>query len=140
ATERRQVFAALAHSAGVLVSQELAALPTGQRQDEVANGWRRYCGALAREGPLLLWLEDLHWADGEVVRLLDRLTLGVESPLLIVGTARPEFMAQGELHLGGDRFFVTLDPLDAAAAESLARHAGRADTRGIERAEGNPLF
>src|SRR5262249_28242026 len=53
---------------------------------------------------------------------------------------RPEFATQGALRPGGDRFFITLDALDEAAAESLARHAGRADTRGIDRAEGNPLF
>jgi class 3 adenylate cyclase len=140
ATERHRIVAALAHSAGLMVSPELAGLPTVQRQDEITHGWRRYLGALAREGPLLLWIDDLHWADSEVARLLDRLTLGMESPLLIVGTARPEFATQGAWRPGGDRFFVRLDALDEAAAESLARHAGRADTRGFGRAEGNPLF
>src|SRR5262249_10570019 len=84
--------------------------------------------------------EDLHWADGEVVRVLDRLTLGVDAPVLIVGTARPEFATQGVVRPGGDRFFVTLEALDPAAARSLARHAGGVETPGLERAEGNPLF
>jgi class 3 adenylate cyclase/tetratricopeptide (TPR) repeat protein len=140
AAERGRVVTALAHSAGMLVDPELAALPAGQRQDEIANGWRRYLGALVREGPLLLWVEDLHWAEGEVVRLLDRLTLGAEIPVLVVGTARPEFATQGGMRPGGDRFFVTLDALDAAAARSLARHVAGVDLQGIERAEGNPLF
>src|SRR5205823_336850 len=39
--ERRRVSAALSHSAGLRRNIELAALPGGQSQDEIANGWRR---------------------------------------------------------------------------------------------------
>ena len=131
---------ALGHSAGLMVSRELAGLPVGQRQDEIVNGWRRYLGVLTRAGPVVVWIEDLHWADGEVVQLLDRLTLGAEMPLLVVATARPELAAQGGLRPGGDRFFLTLDALDDGTARALARHAGSADASGIERAEGNPLY
>ena len=140
ATERHRVATALGHSAGLMVSRELAGLPVGQRQDELVNGWRRYLGVLTRAGPVVVWIEDLHWADGEVVQLLDRLTLGAEMPLLVVATARPELAAQGGLRPGGDRFFLTLDALDDGTARALARHAGSADAAGIERAEGNPLY
>jgi class 3 adenylate cyclase/tetratricopeptide (TPR) repeat protein len=140
ATERHRVATALGHSAGLTVSRELAGLPAGQRQDEIVNGWRRYLGMLTRAGSVVMWIDDLHWADGEVVQLLDRLTLGAEIPVLVVATARPELSAQGGLRPGGDRFFLTLDALDEGAARSLARHAGSADASGIERAEGNPLF
>jgi hypothetical protein len=140
ATERHRVATALGHSAGLMVSRELAGLPAGQRQDEIVNGWRRYLGVLTRAGPVLMWIDDLHWADGEVVQLLDRLTLGAEMPLLVVATARPELAAQGGLRPGGDRFFLTLDALDDGTARALARHAGSADAAGIERAEGNPLY
>jgi len=139
-TERHRVATALGHSAGLMVSRELAGLPVGQRQDEIVNGWRRYLGVLTRAGPVVVWIEDLHWADGEVVQLLDRLTLGAEMPLLVVATARPELAAQGGLRPGGDRFFLTLDALDDGTARALARHAGSADASGIERAEGNPLY
>jgi class 3 adenylate cyclase/tetratricopeptide (TPR) repeat protein len=140
ATERHRVATALGHSAGLTVSRELAGLPAGQRQDELVNGWRRYLGMMTRAGPLILWLEDLHWADGEVVQLLDRLTLGVELPVLVVATARPELAAQGGVRPGGDRVFLALDALDDEAARALARQAGSRDASGIERAEGNPLF
>ncbi len=140
ATERHRVATALAHSAGLTVSRELAGLPAGQRQDELVNGWRRYLGVVTREGPLVLWLDDLHWADGEVVQLIDRLTLGVEMPLLVIATARPELAAQGGVRPGGDRFFLTLDALDADAARTLASQAGGGHAAGVERAEGNPLF
>ena len=140
ATERHRVATVLGHSAGLMVSRELAGLPAGQRQDEIVNGWRRYLGVLTRAGPVLMWIDDLHWADGEVVQLLDRLTLSAEMPVLVLATARPELSAQGGLRPGGDRFFLTLDTLDEGAARTLARHAGSADAPGIERAEGNPLF
>ena len=41
ALERDRVFAALAHSAGMIIGRELTALPPDQRQDEIENGWRR---------------------------------------------------------------------------------------------------
>ena len=140
ALERHRVFAALAHSVGLIVAPELSALPAGQRQDEIENGWRRYLAALARLHPLVLWIDDLHWADREVVDLLDRLTLGAAVPLLVLTTARPEFASQAEWSPGNDRIFIHLDPLNQTDAWALARHAGKADRMGIERAEGNPLF
>jgi len=87
-----------------------------------------------------VWAEDLHWAEREVVHLLDRLTLGPGLPVLIVATVRPEFGAQTVLPPREDRFFVTLNALHEADAQSLARYAGSADPTGLERAEGNPLF
>jgi class 3 adenylate cyclase/tetratricopeptide (TPR) repeat protein len=140
AVERHRVFTALAHSAGLIVGQELAALPTAQRQEEIENGWRRYLAALAQAGPLIVWVDDLHWAEREVVHLLQRLTLGTGMPVLIVATARPEFGAQTALPPGENRFFVTLDALHEADAQSLAHYAGSAAPAGLERAEGNPLF
>ena len=140
ATERNRVVTAVAHSAGLSVSRELASLPSGQRQDEVANAWRRYLAALARTRPVVLWIEDLHWAEAEIVQLLDRLTLSLDLPLLVVGTARPEFATQGGMRPGGDRFFVALDALDEAASRALADAAGGAGMPGLERAGGNPLF
>jgi class 3 adenylate cyclase/tetratricopeptide (TPR) repeat protein len=140
AAERHRVVKALSHSAGLSPSPELAALPPGQRQDEIANGWRRYLTALARPRPVVIWIDDLHWADTEVVRLLDRLTLSTEARVLVIGTTRPELSVQAALRPGGDRFFVTLDALDADEARALARSAGAVEGATVERAEGNPLF
>jgi len=140
ALERHRVFTALAHSVGLIVAQEISALAPAQRQDEIENGWRRYLAALGRLGPLILWVDDLHWAEKEFVNLLDRLAFGADLPLLILTTARPEFAAQMEWHPSEDRFLVRLGALNENDAWTLARHAGRTDPTGIERAEGNPLF
>jgi hypothetical protein len=141
ALERHRVFTALAHSVGLIVAHEITTLPAAQRLDEIENGWRRYVAALARLRPLLLWVDDIHWAEGEVVGLFDRLTLGAELPLLVLATARPEFMARAAWHPDDDhRLSITLDALAESDARALARLAGRTDAAGIERAEGNPLF
>ena len=138
--ERDRVFTALAHSAGLIAALELAALSAAQRQDEIENGWRRYLAALARERPLILWVDDLHWADGEIVSLFDRLVLGATLPVLILTTARPEFVTRTGWSSGDVRMCIGLNALTEADALALARLAGRSDPKGIERAEGNPLF
>ena len=141
ALERGRVFTALAHSAGLTAARELSALPAAQRQDEIENGWRRYLAALARERPLILWVDDLHWADGEIVGLFERLVVGAILPVLILTTARPEFVARTGWGPGDDdRMCIGLNALNEADALALARLAGRLDPTGIERAEGNPLF
>jgi len=62
---------------------------------------------------VVLWIEDLHWADPEVVRFVDRLTAGATAAVLIVATARPELIDRAGLRPGGDRFFLELGALDA---------------------------
>ena len=135
-----RVIAALAHSAGVVASDELRVLPLEERSDEITNAWRRYLSALAREKPLVLWIEDLHWAELELVRLVDRLTAAGDAPLLVVATARPEFAESVGLRPSGDRFFVQLEALGREEALTLAAIVGSVDEQTVARAEGNPLF
>ncbi|MGH2378826.1 MAG: ATP-binding protein [Candidatus Limnocylindria bacterium] len=137
--EAARIAGALAHSAGLSSSPSLGALGAAERDDEIANAWRRYLAALGRQRLLALWLEDVHWADPAIVRLTDRLTLG-GGPLLIIATARPEFAEQAGLRPSGDRFFIELEGLETEDSRRLAASAGRADERAISRAEGNPLF
>lgn len=100
----------------------------------------------ARDRPVVLACEDLHWADPstlELVRLLD--AWAVTAPLLIVLTRRPE----GELGLapGWDGRQVVLERLEPDAARELARHlvaarglAPETADRVAARADGVPLF
>jgi hypothetical protein len=137
--ERERVAAALIHSAGLGTVPGLPTNPVELR-DELLNAWRRYLAALTREGTVVAWIEDLHWAEPEIVRLLDRLTFGGDIRLLVLGTARPEFAGSAALRPGDDRVLLDLSPLDEKAALALARSAGAADGHGIDRAAGNPLF
>jgi len=138
--EADRVADALSHSAGVGTSDALRGMPIADRQDEITNAWRRYLASLARERVVIVWVEDLHWADPQLIALIDRLTLSGTSPLLLVVTARPEFAQQAGLKPTGQRFFIDLDPLSADEAQQLATLAGGMDDPITGRAEGNPLF
>ena len=137
--DRERVEDALAHSAGIRSSPALAGIGKEERADEILNAWRGFLRGLGAQGPVAVWVEDVHWAAPEVVALLDRLSLAGE-PVLVVATARPEFAEAAGIRPSGDRFFIDLDGLAPDEAHALASSAGRDDDGAIARAGGNPLF
>ncbi|HEX5088977.1 MAG TPA: AAA family ATPase [Nocardioides sp.] len=70
----------------------LVGLPVAEAApEELHQAWVRFFELLAEHDPVVLVLEDLHWADRSTLDFLGRLlewTVGV--PLLVVATARPE--------------------------------------------------
>jgi len=134
------VLEIIAHSAGLTTSERILALPALQRRDAFQDAWRSYVGAIAREQPVVVWVEDLHWAEPQLVGILDRLTARSESCVLVVATARPEFLGNASLRPGEDLVHLELGPLAPEDALELARSASALAERTIERAEGNPLF
>jgi class 3 adenylate cyclase/tetratricopeptide (TPR) repeat protein len=137
--QQADTVAAVAHSAGVRVDQRLLSLSPTERLEALASAWRRYLAGLAAKAPVVIWIDDLHWADPQLIRLLDRITSGSGIALLVLGAARPEFVDTG-LRPGPDRVRIDIGPLDEDDAASLARSAGATDDRATFRAEGNPLF
>jgi len=137
--ECERVVAGLAESAGIATSRSLARLPTAERVDEIVQAWRRYLGILGQDHLVVLAIDDIHWADASLVRLVDRLTFGGPR-ILVLATARPEFAEAAGIRPTGDRFFIELEGLEAGEARQLAASAGRSDERVVARAEGNPLF
>ncbi|MDQ2943639.1 MAG: AAA family ATPase, partial [Candidatus Dormibacteraeota bacterium] len=112
---------------------------------------RRFLEGLASMQPLLVVLEDLHWADSGLLDLVEYLAAHLkETPLVIVGLARPEFVDQRPAWGSGLYAHTTigLEPLSSAnaavlAGNLLAKAAGGDETtihRLAEAAEGNPLF
>lgn len=110
---------------------------------------------LARSQPLVLFFEDVHWADRSSVQLLEHLLrLVTEQPILFVLALRPDYAETGQHLLAVARAqyplqqrVVALSPLDAAQSAALAGHLlGPAAlppallARIAERAEGSPLF
>lgn len=100
--------------------------------------------------PLLLVLEDLHWADAATARLLERLVATVRgAPLLVVGTHRPVDTGPfgqvlPRLLASSAAVPVTLAPLRADEAAALLDHAVEhadpaAVREAIARAGGSPL-
>ncbi len=74
---------------GPLVGLEVSASPP--QEDETFTAWRRFLEGIAQAGPLVLIVEDLHWADAAFVEFLLHLAANSAGvPLMLVVTARPE--------------------------------------------------
>ena len=109
---------------------------------------RRFVQALARAKPTVLVFEDLQWADGGTLDLLELLATRLRDvPLMMVALARPDLLLVRPAWGGGLPAYtaLSLQALRAEDASELTSHLlnGGTDaqrTRVIETAEGNPLF
>src|SRR3954462_13845921 len=119
------------------------------RPEETPRATRRLFEALASDRPLVVVLDDVHWAEPTLLDLIDHVVnLSRGAPILLLCVARPELLDSRPGFGSGtpDATTVLLDPLslDEAASlmELLAATALDASVR--ERitaaAEGNPLF
>jgi adenylate cyclase len=109
---------------------------------------RRLLVAASRDRPILLSLNDLHWADAATIDLLRFLVDRVAgTPLMMLLTFRPEFgprLGEGALH---DHVVLRLEPLTADESADLAcgflrvhRLSDRLEGLVADRAEGNAFF
>lgn len=133
------VATAINHSCGLASDERLMAVSRLEQRELIAAAWRRYLTALARVELLVLLVEDLHWADPVLVRVIDHVTSDVSAPILVVATARPEFAGSAHLGTAENRLEIDLTPLDATSSALLAS-AANPSFAGLERAAGNPLF
>jgi DNA-binding SARP family transcriptional activator len=104
---------------------------------------RRLFDALASDRPLVIVLEDLHWAEPTFLDLVDYLAREATERILLLCLARPDLVEQRPEWESTD--VVELEPLSTADVVSLIVHrAGsiRPDVvrRIVEMSEGNPLF
>ncbi len=135
------------------VSRELegfrAQLAPDIRRRRRAELYGKLTAAAGRAGPRLIVVEDVHWADADVLAGLGAAAAAVTSlPVAILMTGRPDAdpvdhafrLSVGETPLAT----IDLGPLGAEDATELVRTAGAAGAGVIEevvgRAEGNPLF
>jgi class 3 adenylate cyclase/tetratricopeptide (TPR) repeat protein len=111
---------------------------------------RRFLEVLADRQPLVVVIDDLHWAQPALLDLVEQVVgLAREARLLLVAVARPELLEQRPGWSGGrlNASTMLLEPLAAEESATLLEHlAGEAAlprdaTERITRtAEGNPLF
>jgi class 3 adenylate cyclase len=98
--------------------------------------------------PTVLLVEDIHWAEPDLLDLLERLVSDVRAPLLLLATARPEILDQRSTWGSGKRNVTVLwlDPLSTEAAsrllDELVPDVLPEDLRRllVTRAGGNPFF
>jgi class 3 adenylate cyclase/tetratricopeptide (TPR) repeat protein len=128
---------------GILAAIGLSDEPA--QPEETAWALRRLLERLAREQPVVVAVEDIHWAEPALLDLLDHVaTLSAGAPLLLVCLTRPELLEQRPDWAAPqpNRLLLMLDALDGAQARELAARLGGAERadRIAARAEGNPLF
>ena len=107
-------------------------------RDRFRDAWVELLNEACAQGPVVLLVEDVHWAEAPLLELLERTVRDVRGPLLVVATARPE------LEWGGGRRHVTaieLEPLaDEVAAQLVADLPEDVRDLLVRRSEGNPFF
>ena len=122
----------------------------GDRRGEAFAAWRRFLEALAEQRPLVLVLEDLHWADDGLLDFVDELVDWLSGvPLLVVCSARPELLERRPGWGGGKLNASTLglSPLSPEQTALLISHVlersllpAEIQQALLERSEGNPLY
>jgi len=147
--EVHETIAALAATANIsLPESPLASLSPREMADVMARAWPRFITALAHASPAVLVIEDLHWADDQVLDMVEQISGRASGSVLMVATARPEFAEQ---HAGfgsaTGATALTLRPLtetqSTALVDALLDIDDLPDSLRLEilgRAEGNPFF
>src|SRR5436190_3242504 len=116
---------------------------------ELFWGTRKLLELLSRDRPLVVVLEDLHWAEPTFLDLVEHLTLAIEdAPVFVLCNARPDLLeARPGWGDASNATHVLLEPLGAEGTRRvIANMLGGAEldeavaTRVVDAAEGNPLF
>ncbi|HEX5578061.1 MAG TPA: adenylate/guanylate cyclase domain-containing protein, partial [Candidatus Limnocylindria bacterium] len=118
-------------------------------REESFAAWRGFLEGLAAEGPAVVVIEDLHWADDALLAFLENAAGDSRrGPLLLIATARPEFLT-AHPDFAADLPNARRLELMALSAEDatllVTSLFGSILTPGlakpiVERAEGNPLY
>ncbi len=143
--EREWLKARLAPLVGLASVAEAAS-----SRDESFMAWRRFLQLVAAQSPLILVIEDLHWADPALLDFLEQLVdQAGQVGLLLVATARPELLDRRPGWGVGRRTAetISLSPLsDEQTALLIAALLGQsmlpAEVQSLllDRAGGNPLY
>jgi DNA-binding SARP family transcriptional activator len=110
--------------------------------DQLRAAWVELVAAIVHESPAVIVIEDLHWAQNDLLDLLEQLAHEVDGRLTLLCTARPELLdARPSWGRWRDARTLWLEPLGAREAARLARDAPpHLRDVVLERAEGNPFF
>ncbi|MFL6074237.1 MAG: AAA family ATPase [Mycobacteriales bacterium] len=101
---------------------------------------------LANENPLLVVVDDTHWAGPTLRTALGDLTRRLTGPVLTLMLGRPEVVRTGTLAQLNQAEVLNLPPLSGAAASRLLRAylggelSARDEAELLGRAQGNPFF
>jgi DNA-binding SARP family transcriptional activator len=132
-----------------ILAAALGLAPAVSVSEQMPWAVRRLLEALAGERPVILVIDDVHWADAPLLDLIDYLVDWLRAPVLLLCLARPELLETRPGWGGGHPRIssIVLGPLDdAAALRLLDQRVGGRRLSAAQRAqilvtaEGNPLF
>ena len=114
--------------------------------EDVPWAVRLFLELLAAQRPVLLVVDDLHWAESGLLEVLEHVAdWSRDAPIMLFGLARPEFYDSRPMWGGGklNATAMLLSPLDDAAAISLVDKHDLPEVikrRIVDTSGGNPLF
>jgi class 3 adenylate cyclase/tetratricopeptide (TPR) repeat protein len=112
--------------------------------EETYWAFRRLFEALAADRPLIIVIEDVHWAEPTLLDLLEYVAgFSSSAPILLLCVARPDLLESRPSWAAPrpNATVVSLQPLsEQASRELVERLLGQDADRVIQAAEGNPLF
>jgi class 3 adenylate cyclase/tetratricopeptide (TPR) repeat protein len=132
-----------------IIAVALGLAAAGSVGEQVPWAFRRLLEVLGDRGPVLLVIEDVHWAESPLLDLVDYLVDWLVAPVFVLCLARPEVLNVRPRWAGGHPRVssLLLRPLSDVDAFALLggqfgeRRLSEAESTQIVRtAEGNPLF
>ncbi|MGH2540248.1 MAG: tetratricopeptide repeat protein [Actinomycetota bacterium] len=122
--------------------------PLGMSREDLFDGWRLFLERLAARYPLVVVLDDLHWADAGLLDFVDHVADWAQGPIMLVALARGELFDVRPTWGGGKRNAATisLDPLSENEGEAMVddlvpgRITLELKRRIVDLSEGNPLY
>jgi class 3 adenylate cyclase/tetratricopeptide (TPR) repeat protein len=148
-----------AHFIGQLVGFDFSSLPDVEAALKDGDAFRRvaqgYLGELfataSHENPVVLYIEDIHWADDRSLDLINNLVRdNANLPLFVLCMARPSLYERRPQWGEGQRFHerIQLEPLSQLSSRRLVRellkHVPEVPTAlrdlVVDRADGNPFY
>jgi class 3 adenylate cyclase/tetratricopeptide (TPR) repeat protein len=136
-----------AELAALRIEVALGADGSAASSEEIAWGFRKLFEGLARSGPLIVVLDDIHWAEPTLLDLIEYVsTFARDAPLLLLCIARPDLfdLRPAWATPKPNAVLVTLEPLGEDDAQTLVDELRELpeETKGriVAAAEGNPLF
>jgi class 3 adenylate cyclase len=153
-TRERPLEAVLTHAEEADRVTRVMRVVVGELDEPVASGevswaFQRFVATLADQAPVLLILDDVHWAEPELLDLLEQLIARTRRvPLLVIALARPELIDRRPdwaEHADGPAG-IRLERLTDEDTRTLVASRGGTHleepmlARLVATAEGNPLF
>src|SRR5262249_30181598 len=146
----RRLVSVLQTVTGVRAADDAGAPTETIAAIEVADAWSRVVESVAAAGPVVLRLEDVHWADDVLLDVIEQVADAMSGrAVLVMCTARPELLERAK-RWGAGRVNTTsvgLAPLSRQETEELLsdpiappRFSAPVREALLERSGGNPLY